>query len=630
MSSSPEPGTISTGKIILRLLALAWRYRLGCVQTIGLQLLLLGIGVSGLGLTGLGIDYIHHQVVPTSRPPHWPFGLAPPVNWPPLGALALIAGLILMLALVRALLTYSYSIAIVKLVQQGIVVDLRAQVYDKLQRLSFRFFDANTSGTLINRITGDVQSVRMFVDGAVIQGVILLISLALYLAYMLQIHALLTLVCLATVPLIAVLSAVFAWYVKPAYTRDRELVDHMILDLSETVQGVHVIKGFVREPEILAKLAADNSAVREQKHRIFWSVSLYSPAVEFLSQVNLMLLLLYGGYLVIQGNLPLGAGLIVFLGLLQRFSAQINTIAGITDSIQQSLAAARRVFEVLDAPIEVRSGPAEKPLVRPRGAVRFEHVHFSYKPGAEEALTDIDFEISPGQCVALLGTTGAGKSTLLSLIPRFYDVRRGRVSMDGIDVRELGVDDLRRHVGLVFQESFLFSNTVAANIAFGHPDATWEQIERAARIASADDFIRRLPDGYNTILGEGGVDLSGGQRQRLAIARAVLLEPPVLLLDDPTAAVDAQTEQEILEAMDNAMRGRTTFLVTHRMRVLRRADQILVMHRGRIEQRGTHEELIRLKGQYRRAARIQMEDEPRPGGVPADGAQPGQAEGRGP
>ncbi|HTO03897.1 MAG TPA: ATP-binding cassette domain-containing protein, partial [Opitutus sp.] len=254
---------------------------------------------------------------------------------------------------------------------------------------------------------------------------------------------------------------------------------------------------------------------------------------------------------------------------------------------------------------------------RLEGSVRFDHVSFSYQPfGASTSeqetpvpvLHDISLDVKPGQCVAILGATGAGKSVLMSMIPRFYDPTKGRVLIDDIDVRQLHLDDLRRNIGLVFQESFLFSNTIAANIAFGHPEATREQVERAARIAAAHDFISALPMGYDTILGESGSSLSGGQRQRLAIARAVLLEPAILLLDDPTAAIDSETEHEIFEALDRAIAGRTTFIVAHRLSTLRRADFIIVMDNGRIVQRGTHQELMNVPGPYLRVARLQLID----------------------
>jgi ATP-binding cassette subfamily B protein len=378
-----------------------------------------------------------------------------------------------------------------------------------------------------------------------------------------------------------------------------------VLTLAETVQGIQTIKGFAREREQFALFQADNHAVRDQQQSIFWRVSLFVPSIGFFTQINLFVLLLYGGHLVISGALPLGTGMIVFAGLLQQFSGQISNVAQIANTVQQSLTGARRVFEVLDTPVTILNATNPVSLRRAKGAVRFEGVTFTYD-SSEPVLQDITFETRPGECVAILGATGAGKTTLLSLIPRFYDPMRGHVFVDGADVREISLDDLRRNIGLVFQESFFFSNTVAANIAFGHPNATREEIERAARVARAHEFIVGLPGGYDTVLGEGGKDLSGGQRQRLAIARAILLDPAILLLDDPTASVDPQTETEILEAVENAMRGRTTFIVAHRVSTVRRADRIIVLERGRIVQDGRHAALMRVSGPYRRAAELQF------------------------
>ena len=288
--------------------------------------------------------------------------------------------------------------------------------------------------------------------------------------------------------------------------------------------------------------------------------------------------------------------MVVFAGLLQQFPARSANIANIANSIQQSLTGARRVFEVLDAPSRSRS-PERPPRCPARGEVQFEHVGFAYERG-EPVLRDYRSTSQPGECVAIVGATGSGKSTLLSLIRASTTFRGAACCVDGHDVRDLDLDDLRRNIGIVFQESFLFSNTVAANIAFGHPAAARRRSNGAAEIAAAHEFIAELPQGYDTVLGEGGADLSGGQRQRLAIARALLLDPAILLLDDPTAAVDPQTEHEILEAIESAMRGRTTLLVAHRISALRRADRIVVLQRGRIVQEGTHEELLRTPGYF--------------------------------
>jgi ATP-binding cassette subfamily B protein len=336
-------------------------------------------------------------------------------------------------------------------------------------------------------------------------------------------------------------------------------------------------------------------------------LSVFTPGTQMLSQLSLVILFAYGGWLYTQGRIPLGSGLVVFAGLLQQFTGQVATISTIANSVQQSLAAARRVFEVLDTPVEVQSRPDAVKPGRLTGRMVFENVTFGYHAD-NPVLTDVSFEAKPGQVIGIFGMTGTGKSSLLGLIPRFYDPLTGRILADGKDLRELDLDAYRRQIGIVYQESFLFSNTVSANIAFGHPHATMEQIERAAQIASAHEFITALPHGYETVLGESGVDLSGGQRQRLALARALLLQPPVLILDDPTASVDARTENEIVLALREAMSGRTTFVVSSRLSLLRQADLILVLGDGRLTQSGTHAELVHRPGPYHETALLQIMD----------------------
>ena len=610
MPDVPSPPTaapaLSNWALVGRLFRLAWRYRLHCLQVLTLQLVLLTMGIFGLSLTGIGIDYIKHKVDGTPIAAN-KLVLTLPADWLYWQVLALLAGGILLLAIGRAFLNFNYTVSVNRLVQQRLVIDLRSEVYDKLQRLSFRFFDANTTSSIITRVTSDAQSVRMFVDQVLIQSVIMVISLTVYVIYMVNLSAPLTLACLATTPLLWLLSGWHTRKTQPEYAHNRTLVEKMVQTFVESIQGIAVTKAFGREDEDRARFEAANTAVLTQQHVIFWRVSLFSPAIGFLTRINMMVLLGYGGWLVMHGQLPLGAGLVVFAGLLEQFSGQVNNVATIVNSAQQSLIGARRVFEILDAPIEVKNAPAAQRRPRLQGEVRFENVSFAYH-GAEAVVRDIDLHVKPGECVAILGATGAGKSVLMSLVPRFFDPTAGRLLLDGTDARQIDLDDLRRNIGIVFQESFLFSNTVAANIAFGHPEATRAQIEKAAQIAAAHDFIQRLPNGYDTVLGESGNTLSGGQRQRLAIARAVLLEPSILLLDDPTAAIDSETEHEIFEALDRAIAGRTTFIVAHRLSTLRRADFILVMENGRIVQRGTHAQLMREKGPYLHVASLQLVD----------------------
>jgi ATP-binding cassette subfamily B protein len=599
-----KTSTAPKEKLLYRLLKLSWRYRKSCVKILIIQISLLSMGLLGLGLTGIGIDFVNSRVNPSGKPPHWPLGLVPPESWSAIKVLGIISGIILAQALLRTLLNYLNAISVARLIHQEIVANLRGEIYDKLQRLSFRFFDANATGSIINRVTGDVQDIRAFVDGVLIQGTIMVLSLGVYLFYMLSIHVHLTLACLATTPLLWFSSSIFSRRVRPEYKKNRELSDKMLLTLTESIQGILVTKSFGREREEIQKFNTANRLVRDQQQRAFWEVSMFQPFIGFLTHINLIVLLSYGGYLTIYGDLPLGTGFFVFAGLLQQFSGQVANISTITNNAQQSLNAAQRVFEILDDPIEIKSPTNATRLSKAKGSIKFEKVWFEYR-SEESVLEEINFEIEPGKCVALLGATGSGKSTLLSLIPRFYDPARGRILIDDLDIRHLDLEDLRRNIGLVFQESFLFTNTIRANIAFGYPNATHEQVEKAARIAAAHDFITKLPQGYDTVMGERGVDFSGGQRQRLAIARAILLEPSILLLDDPTAAIDPHTESEILEAMENAIEGRTTFLVAHRLSTLRRADIILVLDNGRIVQSGTHDQLVRLRGPYRRVARAQ-------------------------
>ncbi len=609
--TTPPPGSAllaaqdtPNSVLIRRLLALAWRYRTQCVSVVLQQLLLVVLGLSGLGLTGLGIDVIRRAADPLASAPRWPWGSEISANCPPLLLVGGIALTILLLALVQSTLRYHTTLVVARLSQQ-IVVGLRSDVYDKLQRLSFRFFDANDTSSIINRVAGDVQAMRLFVDGVILEVLTVLLSLAVYLAYMLSIHVGLTLASLATTPLLWICAVCFSRIVKPAYRRNRLLSDQMILTLCENAQGVQVVKGFARQQGEIAKFRAANRAVQDHKRTIFHKISLFQPGMGLLTQLNLAILLFYGGYLVIQGELRLGEGLFVFANLLQEFANQIGQITNITNSIQTSLTGAQRVFEVLDAPVEVES-PAHP--IRPRqrrGAIAFEQVSFGYLPELT-VLRQIEFSVRPGQCVAIVGATGAGKSTLLQLIPRFYDPTTGRVLVDGVDVRRMDLGELRSRVGTVFQQNFLFSNTVAANIAFGNPGATRAAIREAARLAAADEFIRDLPDGYDTIIGEYGSNLSGGQRQRLALARALLMNPPILLLDDATSAVDPETEHEILSAMNRAMHDRTTFVVAHRLSTLARADWVVVLEAGRIVEMGTHAELLAGEGHYRRAARVQL------------------------
>ncbi len=606
----PDPQQPSTAAVLWRLVKLTWQYKLGVVVIVLLQMGLLAFALSGLGLVGLGIDVIGAEIVDSGKPPSWPFGIEPPADWPPMTRVLVIAGAVLVLGVARFALERQSQVVKALLVRD-IVVDLRNTVYNKMQRMSFRFFDRNESGSIINRVTGDVQAVRRFIDGVMIELLMLVIALVFFVGYMLSIHVTLTLACLATTPVLWVLTSLFSRIVRPAYRRNRELFDKAVLVLSENAQGVHVVKGFAMQEDEKEKFKRANDAVADQHRWIFRKVALFVPSVGLITAVNLLVLLIYGGYL--YANDPafaFGSGLFVFAGLLQQFSSQVGNLAQITNAVQRSVIGAQRVFEVLDEPMEVESKHEATRLGRVNGQIAFDNASFQYNEDDAPALQDVTFEAYPGETIAILGATGAGKSTLLSMIPRFYDPTHGAVRVDGHDLRDLDLDDLRRNIGTVFQETFLFSNTVKSNIAFGSPDATQEQIEQAATIAQAHDFVTtELDQGYDTVLTEGGNGLSGGQRQRLAIARALLLDPPILLMDDPTAAIDPETEHLILSAMESAMHGRTTFIVAHRLSTLKRADRVIVLEGGRITETGTHEELMKTSEHYRSAAEVQLADD---------------------
>ena len=584
-----------------RLLGLAWDYRAVCLRVFAGQLASRALALGALGGSGLAIDVVRRALDPGAPPVRWPFGIAPPPGWSPARVLVAVVAGALVLTTLRARVVYGTALETGRLIHVDLVPALRARVFDKLLRLGPGFFQRNASGSIINRVTADVQSLRSFIDGVLLQGALLAFTLAVYVAYMVHVHVGLTVACLAPTPLLWLAAGWFSRWARPAYERSRALSDAMVLAMSEGVKGIRVTKTFGAEARELERFRRHNGAVRDQQEQIFRRVSWFAPTVSFITAISIAILLGYGGALVARDAMTLGQ-LIVFAGLLQQFATQITGMATIVNTLEQSVTAARRVFEVLDAPIEVQSPAAPAPLAACRGAVRFEDVSFGH--GSALALDGVDFAVEPGRCVAFVGPTGAGKSTLLALTSRFSDPTKGRVLIDGVDLRALDLDVLRRNVGVVFQESLLFRGTVAENIAFGDPAAGRDAIERAARTAGAHGFIAELPCGYDTTIEEAGHNLSGGQRQRLAIARAILLDPPILLLDDPTSAIDVHTEDEVLSAIEAARHGRTTILVTSRFSALRAADEIFVLDAGRNAERGPHAALLAAGGPYARAAAL--------------------------
>ncbi len=606
MPQTVPPWFTSSGHPPLkRLLQQGWSFRREAALLLFLNGLLLAMSLWTLELAGAGIDIVRNASANSSRAVTGPLGFALPANWSPHQQLACVATLIVVFSVATTVLKYATSAAGTR-ASQSLLTRLRAEVYDKLQRMSFPYFDKTDSSSLINRASSDVLAVKSFVDGVLLKLLSVALSLAVYLTYMLQVHAGLTLACLATTPLLCLGTVWFSRTVQPEYRQSSLLGDQLIQILVETFHGIQVIKGFHAEDTRIARFEQISGDIQAQKGRVFWLTSVFQPVMGILPQINQFVLLVLGGSLVVRGELPLGTGLFVFANLLQEFSNQVGQLTSIANTAQTCLAGAERVFEILDAPAECGDQHRRLSLPHVRGAIQFEDVSFGY--GSIPVLHDLSFEIKPGECVGIAGLTGSGKTTILNLVPRFYEASQGSVKVDGVDVRDLDVEQLRNSIGIVFQDCFLFSNTIAANIAFGRPDASREEIRQAARFAAADRFIESLPDGYETIIGENGANLSGGQRQRIALARTLLLNPPILLVDDTTSAVDPETEREIQTALSGLLHGRTSILVSNRLSTLIHVDRIFHVKEGRIVEQGSPSELLRDGSQFLELVAAQIDE----------------------
>lgn len=563
--------------VVRRLLEMCWRHRATTLLALVLQLAMLGLTLGSLTVTGVLVDLVRFWVQPGGELSGWGRLLGLQQYSLPTVLLGG-AAFALTLGALMAVLDYLCVTTKSRLVNVQIVPRLRAELFSRLQRLDADFFTKYQTGTIVNRVTRDVQALRTFVSDVVIQGTILVLSLVVFLSYMLATHVVLTLVSLSVAPVLIVTTRMFSRWVQPAYLRSRELYDVILKSLSEGIRGVLVIKLFGRERERQQQFEAACATARDQQIEIGRKVCRLTTSVEALGQINVVVTMAYGASLVIAGELSLGE-LVVFAGLLHQFAGQIAGMSGVANSLEQSLAGARRVFEVLDAPVLVQT-PADAVVPgRLKGEVELVDVTFRYE-GQKPLLNGVKLHIPSGTCLGVLGPPGSGKSTLLSLLSRFRDPQNGHLLIDGVDAKRYDLDTLRRQVGVVFQEAMLFRDSVAGNIAFGHPAASREMVERAARIAGAHGFVSQLPHGYDTVLEEGGRNLSGGQRQRIAIARAILTDPRILVLDDPTTAIDAKVESEVLEALSRASEGRTTVVVSSKLSTLRFADRLVMLEDG--------------------------------------------------
>lgn len=492
---------------------------------------------------------------------------------------------------------------------QGVAYDMRNSLFSRMERLSFGYHDRAETGQLVTRLTSDVEQVRAFIGSGVVQLASSVVMFFGTTALLLWIDWRLALIVLATIVPIILLLYRFVRGISPLFRRVQERLGRLNTVLQEDLAGLRVVRSFSREEREAARYREVNDELLDRNLETVRALSNNFPLVFFFANLGTLAVILFGGFRVIGGELSVGV-LIAFNSYLAFLLQPLLTIGFLSANLSRAGASLRRVFEILDAPVEVDDAPDAVALPPVRCRVEFDRVSFRY-PGTEKEILDgVSFRAEPGQTVAVLGATGSGKSTLLNLLPRFYDVTSGGVKLDGHDVREVTLESLRSQIGVVFQEPRLFSGTVAENLAYGKPGATEEEVREAARSAQADGFIRELQAGYETVIGERGVGLSGGQRQRIAIARALLVDPRLLILDDGTSAVDAATEAAILDSLDRLMREehRTVFVIAQRVSTVRDADLILLLDEGRVAASGTHEELLRDSPLYNEILGSQLED----------------------
>lgn len=514
-----------------------------------------------------------------------------------------------------------YQFLLMGEIGQRTLANLRSEIFAALQRMSLRFFDRRPAGELMSRLVNDTEVITQLLGQGLVQVLGSLFGLIGILIAMVALDWRLALASFAVIPILLWLTNVFSHLSRRAFRRTRESIGDVSAEIQEEIAGVKVAQAFTRTTVNQQRFAERNAANRDANVNATAVTSAFMPAVDVLSTVATAIVAGYGGWLVLQGDATVGV-VVAFLTYVQQFFRPVQALSAFFTTAQSALAAGERIFALVDTPTDLTDAPDARMLPRIEGTVELQHVWFSYgaragdraesgaQPAAEYVLKDISLHAAPGQTIALVGPTGAGKTTLVNMIGRFYDVSEGAVLVDGVDVRDVTRASLRSQMGVVLQDSFLFAGTIADNIRYGRLDAADADIEAAARAANAHDFIMRLPEGYQTRLGERGGTLSQGQRQLLGIARAILADPRILILDEATSSVDTRTEQLIQQALRRLLRGRTSFVIAHRLSTIHDADQVLVLEQGHIVERGTHDELLARDGLYAELHRRQFRDAP--------------------
>lgn len=496
--------------------------------------------------------------------------------------------------LVRSLLRFIFLMCF-ESSSQGLVYDMREEAYRKLMKEDFNFFNKNRTGDLMSRQTGDMDAVRHMVSHVIYFSFENILVFLMALVMIFSVNVKMALCMLIVLPFTLAVTLSQRRHIKPVFDRVRDCFSSLNAFAQETIAGNRVVKAFAKEDYELEKFDRENDGYRDAQLNAASIWMKYIPMFEILSQCLTIILMIMGGFMVIDGEMTIG-NMVTVNGYLWMLNSPLRQAGWIINDLQRFLTAIEKIYKVYTTEPDIKQPEHVVEKRKLKGSVTFDHVN--YYTNDDTVLKDISFHVEPGQTVGIIGATGSGKSSLVNLICRFYDVNQGRVLVDDIDVRNLNLQTLRGNIGIAMQDVFLFSDTIEGNIAYGNPDCTFEQVQAAAKIANADEFIREMPEGYDTIIGERGVGLSGGQKQRISLARAILKDPSIIILDDTTSAIDMETESLIQNELKKISDERTVFIIAHRISSIIHADQILVLDNGRLVERGTHEQLLAKKGYY--------------------------------